>query len=259
MWRRSPASPCPDGDFTKGRRAGKSGGRPAPRVLSAFWPTAVEALARATRAACAAAGPEQALRALTAVCLVVLGDKQAHLRPGALKPAERQFSVCGAFMLTPDHRHNLLLAEVGFPPEQHRLLIDATLGHPGWVVARQEPLLLANTDLDANFEQILKTSRMGSALYAPMLWQGEFLGQIVCASQARDTYQPADLGVLVAFAETAAALWIAHSGPAFLGDLLRELGRARQTPETGRALAAAQRSAISRRVATQTRGRARTC
>ena len=105
---------------------------------------AVEALARATRAACAAPGPEQALRGLTGVCPVVLGDKQAHLRPGALKPAERQFSVCGAFMLTPDRRHNLLLAEVGFPPEQHRLLINATLGHPGWVVEHQEPLILAN-------------------------------------------------------------------------------------------------------------------
>ncbi len=179
------------------------------------------ALARATRAGCAAPGPEAALRELTSVCPAVLGDKQAHLRPGALKPAERPFSICGAFMLTPDRRHNLLLAEIGFPPEQHRLQIDATLGHPGWVVEHQEPLILANTDLDANFQQILKTARMGSALYAPMIWQGEFLGQIVCASQARDTYQQADLDVLVAFAETAAALWIAHSGPALLGDLAR--------------------------------------
>jgi hypothetical protein len=197
----------------------QSAGEPAPRALSALWPTAVKALARATRAACAAPGPEEALRELTSVCPVVLGDKQAHLRPGALKPAERQFSVCGAFMLTPDRRSNLLIAEVGFPPEQHRLRIDAALGHPGWVVEHQEPLILANTDLDANFQQILKTSRMGSALYAPMIWQGEFLGQIVCASQARDTYQQADLDVLITFAETATALWVAQGGPTFLRTL----------------------------------------
>ena len=59
-------------------------------------------------------------------------------------------------MLTPDRRHNLLVAEVGFlPPEQHRLRIDAELAHPGWVVKHRQPLILANTDLDADFKKIL--------------------------------------------------------------------------------------------------------
>jgi hypothetical protein len=187
-----------------------------PRDVAALWPEAIAALVRATRAAGEAAGPEEALRALTAVCPALLGDRAAAQRPGALKEGERQFSVCGAFMLTPDGRSNLLVAEVGFPPEQHRLKIDAGLAHPGWVVAHRKPLILANTDLDRDFKQILKTSRMGSALYAPMLWRGEMLGQLVCASQARDTYHPADLDVLVAFAGTAAPLWIAHGGPAFM-------------------------------------------
>lgn len=187
-----------------------------PRDVRALWRPALETLGRASRAAGAASGPEDALRELTAVCPVLLGDKHAHRRPGALKPGERQFSVCGAFMLTPDRRHSLLVAEVGFPAEQHRLRIDVELGHPGWVVRRRKPLILANTDLDPEFKQILKTSRMGSALYAPMTWQGEFLGQLVCASQARDTYQAADLEVLMAFAAVGASLWVAHEGPAFL-------------------------------------------
>lgn len=187
-----------------------------PRDVPALWRPALEALGRASRAAAAASGPEEALRELTAVCPVLLGDKHAPRRPGALKPGEHQFSVCGAFMLTPDRRHNLLVAEVGFPPEQHRLRIDVELGHPGWVVGRHEPLILANTDDDAEFKQILKTSRMGSALYAPMIWRGDFLGQLVCASQARHTYEGADLDVLVAYATVAAALWVAHDGPAFL-------------------------------------------
>ena len=195
---------------------GDPGAEPPPRDVAALWPAALEALARASRAACAAPGPEEALRELTRVCPALLGDKQAHVRPGALQPGERPFSVCGAFMLTPDRRHNLLVADVGFPPEQHRLRIDVELGHPGWVVRQRAPLILANTDLDPNFKQILKTARMGSALYAPMIWKGELLGQIVCASQARHTYEQTDLDVLVAFAETGTALWLAHDGPAFL-------------------------------------------
>ena len=62
---------------------------------------------------------------------------------------------------------------------------------------------------------------MGSALYAPMIWKDELLGQVVCATQARNTYAQADLDVLVAFAETATALWIAHDGPTVLRRLPR--------------------------------------
>ena len=188
----------------------------APRDVGTLWPAAFTALARAIRDAGSADGPEEALRQLTTVCPVVLGDKDAHLRPGGLRAGERQFSIAGAFMLTPDRRHNLLVAEVGFPAEQHRLRIDADLAHPGWVVKHRQPLILANTDRDADFKQILKTARMGSALYAPILWKGALLGQLVCASQARNTYEPADLDVLVALAAAGAALWIAHGGAAFL-------------------------------------------
>jgi hypothetical protein len=180
---------------------------------------ALPALGRATRTACAAPGPEEALRHITGLAPTLLGDRDAHLRPGSLKPGERQFSVCGVFVVTPDARHNLLLAEVGFPPEQHRLRIDIGLGHPGWVVRHRKPLVLGNTDLDVEFKQILKTARMGSALYAPMLWKGELLGQLVLASQARDTYVETDLDVLVTFAAVATALWIAHDGPSFLRGL----------------------------------------
>ena len=180
---------------------------------------AIGVLAAAARAANAAAGPEQALAEFTRVCPALLGDRAAHLRPGGLKPGERQFSVCGVFALSADGRENRLVAEVGFPPEQHRLRIDAGLAHPGWVVKHRRPLLLANTDLDAAFQQILKTARMGSAMYAPMLWRGDFLGQLVLASQARNTYAEIDLDILVTFAETATAAWCAHGGPAWLATL----------------------------------------
>lgn len=189
------------------------------RNIEALFHDALLGLARATLAACAAAGPEEALRELTTVCPALLGDKDAHLLPGALKPGERQFSIGGVFLVTSDVKHNLLVAEVGFPPEQHRLRTDISLGHPGWVVKHRKPLLLANTDLDPEFKQILKTARMGSALYAPMIWKGDFLGQVVVASQARNTYGQVDLDILVTFAKVATALWIAHDGPAFLRSL----------------------------------------
>jgi hypothetical protein len=177
---------------------------------------AMKALGDAVRAACAAAGPEEALREITGLGPRLLGDRDAHLRPGALKAGERQFTVCGAFIVTPDAKDNLLIAEHGFPPEQHRLRVDIALGHPGWVVKHRRPRLLANTDEHADFTQILKTSRMGSAMFAPMVWRGELVGQLVLASQARNTYDEHDLGVLITLAEVATALWQAHDGRAFL-------------------------------------------
>jgi GAF domain-containing protein len=194
-------------------------GRITIRSVDVTLREALPALGRAAREACAAAGPEEALRCLTAMAPALLGDKEAHLRPGGLKFGERQFSVCGMFAVTPDARHHLLVAEVGFPTEQHRLRIDIGLAHPGWVFKHRKPLILANTDLDADFKQILKTARMGSALYAPMIWKGELLGQLVLASQARNTYAQVDLDVLVTFAQVSAALWIAHDGPSFLRGL----------------------------------------
>ena len=175
----------------------------------------LEALGRATHAGLAASGPEEALRHITALGPLLLGDREAELRPGALKPGERQFTVSGAFLVTPDRRHNVLLAEHGFPPEQHRLRIDIALAHPGWVVEHRRPLLLANTDLDPDFKQILKTARMGSAVYAPMTWKGTLIGQLVLASQARATYAEPDLHALVTFAGVATALWQAHDGAGF--------------------------------------------
>ncbi len=42
------------------------------------------------------------------------------------------------------------------------------------------------------------------------------LGQLVTASQARNTYDSPDLEILVSFAHVAAAVFVAHGGPAFL-------------------------------------------
>jgi hypothetical protein len=173
-------------------------------------------LADAGAEALAAAGPEAALHALARGCGAALGDPAAAARPGALKDGERDSRIAGCFLVTPDARWHMLVGSIGFPPEQRRLMIPIEGGHPGRVMRTGAPLLLANTDDDAGFRQYLRTARMGSSAYAPMLWRGAFLGQIVMAAQARWTYRPEDLAALVVASRIAAAAWIAQGGPDWL-------------------------------------------
>ncbi|MGG5817838.1 GAF domain-containing protein [Falsiroseomonas sp. HW251] len=163
-----------------------------------------------------AAGPEEAIRAIARGCFDLLGDRDAHLRPGALKEGERQYLVAGAFFVTPDRQWHMLVGSIGFPPEQQRLLVPIDGGHPGRVHATRSKLLLRNTDDHGSFRQYLKTSRMGSTIFAPITWRGEFLGQLIMAAQARGTMREVDLAVLVACARIAAGVWVAQGGPAWL-------------------------------------------
>ena len=180
---------------------------------------AIEALNQALSTAAATDDIESALSAISAGAWTSLGDPNAHERPGALKPGEHQFAVSGYFMLSPDGSETVLVAEHGFPTEQHRLRIPSDLAHPGWVVKNRKPLLLANTDEDSGFKQILKTARMGSAMYSPMIWGGVFIGLLITASQARNTYGPDDHTAHQVFANAAAAVYMAHDGPAFTAAL----------------------------------------
>jgi hypothetical protein len=190
------------------------------RDVHALRVLALARLAEATRAANASPDVESALRHLTAGTQEVLGDKEAHLHPGGLRAGERQFTNSGIFLITPDRQFNLLVAEHGFPPEQHRLRIPIDFGHPGQVVRYQRPLVLANTDESPDFRQILKTARMGSAMFGPMSWRGQMLGQILTAAQARYTYSALDLDIFMGFAHVAAAVYIAHGGPEWLRTLV---------------------------------------
>ncbi len=165
-----------------------------------------------------ARGPEAAVRAIADGCHRLLGDREAHLKPGALKAGEHQFFVAGAFFVSPDRRYHMLVGNINFPPEQERLLVPIDGGHPGWVYAHRSKLILKNTDEHGEFRQYLKTSRMGSTIFAPLTWEGEFLGQLIMAAQARDTMRDEDLEVLVACSRVAAALWVAKGGPAWLAD-----------------------------------------
>lgn len=179
-------------------------------------PAVLSLLAKAGAAATAATGPENALAEIVAAYYSALGDRKAHERPGALKAGEQQYFVGGAFMVTPDRQYHMLVGNSGFPVEQRRLMIPIDAGHPGHVCTTEAPLLLENTDDHVAFRQYLRSSRMGSSIFAPMMWQGQFLGQVVLAAQARWTMRQSDLDVLIAIAPLATGTWIAHGGPEWL-------------------------------------------
>ena len=164
-----------------------------------------------------AGGPEEAIAAIVSEYFEVLGDRVAHLKDGALKENEHQYFVAGAFMVTPDSKFHMLVGNRGFPPEQRRLTIPIDAAHPGWVFENRSPLILRNTDEHGEFRQYLRSSRMGSSIYAPMIWRGHFHGQLVMAAQARWTMREEDLKVLQALATLAVSAWIAQDGPAWLG------------------------------------------
>ena len=179
-------------------------------------------ISRAAQAAADAVEAEAAVREMVHCALRVTGDGQAHERPGALKPSERHFHVGAVFMVSPDATSHFLIAEWGFPAEQHRLYYPLDTGHPGWVWKNERALILENTDDHAAFKQILKSARMGSAIYAPLIWQGKFFGHMICAAQARNTYGPADLVRLQILAAGAASLYMAKDGPTMLNKIWRE-------------------------------------
>ena len=176
-------------------------------------PDAFDAALRAgLRDAEAAADTEAALHALARVAHRCLGDPRAEVRAG-----ERDYRIAGVFLVTPDRRYNMLLGNVGFPREQRRLMIPIGWNHPGRVVATGEPILIRDTDAEAGrFRQFLKSSRMGSSIYAPIRSEGALIGQIVAAAQARFCYDEGDLARLELLAAAAALAWRATGGPAWL-------------------------------------------
>lgn len=174
-------------------------------------------LEQAAAAGAAAPGPEEALRALLTPLHQGLGRRDGTFD---LPEGVSQFFVAGAFMVTPDQDWHMLTASLDFPPEQERLMIPIGAGHPGRVRDSGTPLHLHDTEAEPGaFKQYLKTARMGSAIYAPMIWQGRFLGQIVMAGRARKTLEQADFEVMRAAAPIAAALWMAHSGDDWLAGI----------------------------------------
>lgn len=177
-----------------------------------------DATQAAIAAAEAATTPEEVVQASMAVMWAHLGDRSAHLILGALSPDQHQFFVAGAFFVTPGRLQQMLVGNSGFPPDQKRLLIPIDGGHPGQVIAKAAPLLLEDTRQHTEFRQYLRTARMGSAVYAPLVWDGAAQGLLIMAAQAAGTMRSKDLAAIVELAPVVAREWRARGGPNWLAE-----------------------------------------
>ena len=177
------------------------------------------ALERVAGDAAIARDAEEALWCVTRTLPSLLGDAAAAGRPGALPDGAVPASAATAFMVTPDRKHHLITAPVNFRTEQHLVLVAITLGDPCVVAATGRGIMLADTSHHESFVKILQTFRAGSAMQVPMLWKGEYLGVLICANAARGAFAEIDFRALQAFANLAAALFIAHDGPGWLRSL----------------------------------------
>jgi len=170
----------------------------------------------ALAAALDAKTPEAVIQDAMAVLFRNLGDRAAHLKHGALDHGQTQFFVAGGFFVTPDRKHQMLVGNTGFPPEQKRLLVPIDGGHPGRVIASGQSILLTDTRNHGAFRQYLKTARMGSAIYAPLIWDGAAHGLIIVAALAGGTLLAPDLAVLDGVAPFVTQNWLAQGGPEWL-------------------------------------------
>ncbi len=191
-------------------------GQQTQRDVASFNKNAARILEEVALEADAAENAEDAIQVVTLALVNLLGDRNVHLQPGNLKKGEFQQFACGALFLTPDRISNQLIAPINYHPDQLHMTLDATIGHPGWMVKNQKPLLLANTDLDKSFVKILRTFRAGSVCYAPIKSGNTYFGQIICAAQGRNTMTEDDLAVHTSFCQLATTLWVAKDGPNFL-------------------------------------------
>lgn len=189
------------------------------RDLAIFYRQATETLATVAADGSKVAGPEDALALVTAAAHNILGDRNRAIETGNLKAEEKDQYACGMFFILPGGDKQMLLAPQNYGPDQGYMVIGTDIGHPGWIIANRKPLILKNTDDHGSFVKILQTFRGGSVVYAPIEWNGVFLGQIICAGQARNVMDDPDLEVLVALANLSASLWVAHKGPEMLQEM----------------------------------------
>jgi len=180
------------------------------RDLNCLRENVLLAYKRVLQEAAGAENAEEALWTVTRTLPSLFGNRSREHR------LDEPTSAAAAFMATPDRQYHLITAPVNFRPEQYHELVAIDLGHPGVVARTRRGIFLADTNHHETFVKILQTFRAGSAMQLPMLWKGDYLGVLICANAARGAFEELDFEAMEAFAALAAALWVAHEGPAWL-------------------------------------------
>jgi len=154
---------------------------------------------------------ENVIKLITKFSSEKLGNRSRAFESGNLKSDEKNQFACGSFILL-DYNNQILIGPQNYAPEQSYMVLGTNIGHPGWVIKNKKRLILQNTDTDKSFVKILKTFRAGSAIYAPIITSDKFIGQIICASQARNVMEEIDLSTLCVLSNLASLYWIKLNG-----------------------------------------------
>jgi len=154
---------------------------------------------------------EKALKLITFFSYSYLGNRSKAKTKGNLKNKEKNQFACGSFILL-NSQKQILIAPQNYVQEQNYMTLKTNVGHPGWVIKNKKKLILANTDKHKSFVRILKTFRAGSAIYAPIISGKKFIGQIICASQARNVMEEIDLIYLCMLSNLASLYWVKLNG-----------------------------------------------
>lgn len=154
---------------------------------------------------------ENVIKLITKFSSENLGNRSKVFEPGNLKKDEQNQFACGSFILIDDSKQ-ILIGPQNYAKEQHYMVLDTNIGHPGWVIENKKRLILPDTDAHKSFVKILKTFRAGSAIYAPIITSDKFIGQIICASQARNVMEEIDLSTLCVLSNLASMYWVKLNG-----------------------------------------------
>lgn len=154
---------------------------------------------------------EKVLKLITKFSYENLGNRSKARKKTNLKKKEKNQYACGSFILL-NPKKQILIAPQNYARDQKYMLLNTNIGHPGWVIKNKRKLILTNTDKHKSFVRILKTFRAGSAIYAPIISKNKFIGQIICASQARNVMEEIDLSALCILSKLASCYWTKLKG-----------------------------------------------
>ncbi|MSP11152.1 MAG: GAF domain-containing protein [Pelagibacteraceae bacterium] len=154
--------------------------------------------------------PEKALMLISYTAYQNVGFRKNNNKK-FLKHSEKDQYACGFFLIL-NKTKQILIAPQNYGAEQNYLIIKTNLGHPAWVIKNKQSLLLKNTDDHKSFVKILATFKAGSVVYSPMVSGNRFIGQIICASQARNVMNEDSLNFLNILANIATLQWTKKNG-----------------------------------------------
>ncbi|HZT44106.1 MAG TPA: GAF domain-containing protein [Chthonomonadaceae bacterium] len=102
------------------------------------------------------------------------------------------------FLLNDERTHLFIAAERGLTETEREIQLSVESGIPARVLSSGQPRLVADTDIEPEFEDISERARALSAMIAPIRSHDETHGLILVTSLQRQAYRSDDLKLLAA-------------------------------------------------------------